>query len=106
MKPDKDNSMEAVLFIFIGLIAAGLTYAGYLALTSTSDPTIYGRILSLPMAVSLYVVNPPQQEPTYSVVGCTGSFIIYSGIGVCVLIAVQSWIKKRQARKKESGTRI
>jgi hypothetical protein len=107
MKPNnKDNTLEILAFIFIGLIAAVLTYAGYSAQTATTDPTIYGRIVSLPMVVSLYVVNPPQQEPTYSFVGCAGSFIIYSGIGICVLLIIQKWIKKNGGGKGGGGNRI
>jgi len=105
MKPPKDNTIEVVLTFFIGIIAVALTYVASHAFPDWSQSTTYERVLALPMYVTV-IVFPPTHDSDFIVVGWVGSIVIYATIGVVILCVVQSWLKKRTAKKGSSGTRI
>jgi hypothetical protein len=105
MKPDKDNTVEAVSFIFNGMAAAALTYGGSRAFPVYTHSNMVERILAVPAEITVYVVAP-ELPSGFIIMGWVGSFLIYFALGLVILVVVQSWLKKRSARKKETGTRI
>jgi len=101
MKPPKDNTIEVVLSIFIGIIAIGLTYFGAFAFPDSSQSTALERVLALPMFAAVFVFTPHSDLTGFVpiVLAWTGSIVIYAALGVAILCAVQSWMRRRRNKK-------
>ena len=101
MKP-QNNDLKGLCFSVIIIAAVALTYAGSFGFPDASDSNAWERLAAIPAMVTVYILMP-HMDTGYLIVGWMGSVVIYFGIGVAILLAIQSLIKKYGGKKGKNN---